>query len=228
MWLIALSGPIGCGKTTITEMLLRQHPSFKVINFADTLREVIHHVYDIPVEEQKKGSVKAQTFSQLAGKTLRHTMQFLGTEAFRTINPSTWADSFVRKVQRAKAEGCSGVVVEDCRFRNERGRIRDFNGFVVYIYRQTAHNALMAEYRKHTSAWNSLLRFLRLPHFSMHQSELEIVDLYKNADFMFNNVYDLTTNEGREATERAIAQMCDTLFYGRLTDNLRGELCPKP
>lgn len=220
---IAMSGPMGCGKTALVEMLMQMYPGYQIINFADTLREVVQLVYDIPTDYQKLGTAKAAKFVQFDGKTLRHVLQFLGTEAFRYINPLTWVDNFERKVDKAKLLSAQGVMVEDCRFKNERERVRKLGGVIVYVYRPAAHDALMRDYAKHNAPLNRLKSIFGLPHFKMHQSELEIVHLYHNADFVFHNVNDITTDMGCAMTKQKLREMIGLLFEGGYQEDCDGE-----
>jgi hypothetical protein len=209
---IALSGPIGCGKSTVSREFIKRHPDWVVINFADTLRETVQLVYGVPTQAQQNGYIKQMRFACFNNKTLREVLQFLGTEAFREISPTSWINAFNRKVQAAQNAGAAGVIVEDCRFINEAANLQSFNnGFIVYLIRGASHATLGDQVERHNHWFNRLRRFLGLKAYTLHESELQMSTMLNRADFVLPNSFNLSNPAGQDQFESALFKMLHAL-----------------
>ena len=154
---VVLLGPIGSGKTTVAQEWLRTHPDWAVVNFADLLRKVVNLVYNIPVEDQKVDRIKNQRHECLNGNTLRFALQWLGTEGFRTINPDTWTEAWLRTVSAIRASNqCSGILVEDCRFYNEFQMADAADAYFIPIYHDKISKSWEAQLALASSPKNQL------------------------------------------------------------------------
>lgn len=116
--IIALSGPMGSGKSTVIDML-KTMGYFKLIKFAGPLYEMqteIYRIAGLPMPEPKD----------------RKLLQWLGTDWGRSISATLWVDIWSKAALRANSYGVN-VVSDDCRFDNEAETVKAMSGKVVRI-----------------------------------------------------------------------------------------------
>lgn len=116
--IIAFTGKRGHGKTTAAEALMAK--GYQHINFADTLRQVVHLVYGVTYEEMTDPVLKETPLDRWPFKSPRELLQYVGTDMFRAYLPQTWTKCFERNIS-----GYSHVVCSDLRFPNEEDCLRD-------------------------------------------------------------------------------------------------------
>lgn len=115
--IIALFGPQQVGKTTAANGLVARH-GYKRVAFADPLYAMLAAYLDISPPDLRK-LPKEEPMEILGNKSVRETLQLLGTEWGRDmISPTIWIDAARRKISKITDKGIS-VVIDDCRFRNE-------------------------------------------------------------------------------------------------------------
>jgi hypothetical protein len=136
---IALTGNIGSGKSTVADHLIQRH-GFKRVRFADPLKQMITTLLTAQgctpeyVKRCIEGDLKTKPIPELAGRTPRHAMQSLGTGwAREMIHPDLWVQCW--KGAATQMLKRSPVVAEDCRFLNEYDTVRSMNGLVWRIAR---------------------------------------------------------------------------------------------
>lgn len=113
--LIALTGPAGCGKTTVAKAL--EDRGFVRVRFAGPLKAALRAIG--LTEAQVDGDQKEVPCDLLCGKTPRHAMQTIGLEWGRDmIGGDLWVNAAMAKIDEALAAG-RDVVVDDLRFDNE-------------------------------------------------------------------------------------------------------------
>lgn len=129
MKLIAITGPIGAGKTTVAECLVNYY-GFTSVKFAQPLKDMLRALG--LTEKELEGDSKEQPCSLLGGKTPRWAMQSLGTEWGRDlIDPNLWVNAWINY-----AKQYNKVVVDDARFPNEYGLIREHQGQIWRVNRE--------------------------------------------------------------------------------------------
>lgn len=130
--LIGLTGPMGCGKSSVAKMLERQY-GYTRIRMADPLKDMMRALG--MSEAEIEGDRKEQPSPLLLGHTPRWGMQTLGTEWGRQIiGPAIWVRAWERRVDHALING-KHVVVEDVRFPNEVTAITENAGELWSVYR---------------------------------------------------------------------------------------------
>ena len=113
--IVALTGPAGCGKTTVAKGLERH--GFARVRFAGPLKAMLRTLG--LTEDQVDGDQKETPCDLLCGKTPRAAMQALGTEWGRDcVGENLWVNAAMKQVDEYIALGVS-VVIDDCRFDNE-------------------------------------------------------------------------------------------------------------
>lgn len=142
--IIGLAGPIGSGKSTIAQSVVRaaayRRIAGHVFSFAGALKammvtllqktgyswEAAHAL----VHDNKR---REDSLNVLQGKTMRHALQTLGTEWGRDcIGERFWADL---AIEAGRASGAELVVFDDVRFRTELQAIHENRGHVFELVR---------------------------------------------------------------------------------------------
>jgi hypothetical protein len=138
--LIGLAGFAGAGKSTVAELLVREH-GFQERAFADPLKTGLAAFFGLS-REQTHGALKEQT-DERWGVSPRYLLQQLGTELLRDrlleaapdLAPALgggtlWVASFRHWYEAKKG---ANVVVSDVRFQDEVDAIRALGGVVVLV-----------------------------------------------------------------------------------------------
>jgi len=127
--LIALTGPAGCGKSTVAGMMVED--GWVRVKFASTLKAMCRAMG--MSEDMVEGDQKEVSHPTLGNQTPRYVMQTLGTEWGRKIiHPDLWVRITKAEIQRNLDDG-RNVVVDDCRFANEADCIHSLGGVVVGV-----------------------------------------------------------------------------------------------
>ena len=133
--IIALTGPAGCGKSTIAHALERDH-GFVRVRFAGPLKDMLRALG--LTAEQVDGEEKETPLSLLCGRTPRQAMQTLGTEWGRNcIGADVWVNAAMRTVDQLLAAH-RDVVIDDLRFDNEARALAGRRAHIVQLHRAGA------------------------------------------------------------------------------------------
>lgn len=167
--ILALSGKIGSGKDTVTNLIINLTPDIKWghIKFADKLKQVTSLITNTPIDDQysQDGKNKKPTGWDHTNGELQ---QLIG-EGIRKINYDVWVLAALSHVRPE-----DNVIVSDVRYKNEAEYIRKLGGYLIRI---EGDPALI---RKNST------RNLN------HQSEIDLDD-YTEWNFTINN--DTTLDE---------------------------------
>ena len=160
---IGLTGPKGCGKDTVAE-LLRTHAGFYVCAFADQLRREVCRAYrEEPIQftrrETKEHPLSALALRRCfdeafvarmgllhldrgvdldldAPRSPRQIMQWWGTEYRRLIDPDYWADGLHAHIHGLlSVNDANRIAVTDVRFENEAETITALGGVIWQVKR---------------------------------------------------------------------------------------------
>lgn len=147
MIVIGLSGYLGSGKTTVADILVRDH-GFTKMAFADPIKDMARALnpivgYDIyqcdcgDPEEMEFEEVRLndlydgfgydhETIKESPwGDEVRELWQRFGTETVRAVDPDFWVNAALKALADQDSER---VVFTDVRFPNEAKLIHDLNG----------------------------------------------------------------------------------------------------
>lgn len=148
--LIGLTGPAGCGKDTVAQILCDTQ-EFRRISLADPIRQGLLTMLGIPEEHLTDRELKEQPMIELCGKSPRQAMQTLGTEWGRNcIDPHLWLKVAERKMAYIRAmtaggNACiNGIVISDIRFPGEAKWLREQGGSIWHIRRTNNPNSTKA------------------------------------------------------------------------------------
>jgi len=133
---VVFCGERQSGKSTAANAI-RRRTNWKKLSFADPLYRMMSEA----MCEDARTADKEEPRKELGGKTLREALQTLGTEWGREmVYKDIWLDHMVRRITLAKMGGAPGVVIDDCRFRNEYDALQQFNPTVVRVVRPGLNN----------------------------------------------------------------------------------------
>lgn len=130
--LIAIVGQAGAGKSTLAEILVREH-HYTRIRFAEPWKRMLS-VLGLTYAELD-GEFKTEPSPILQGRTPRYAMQTLGTEWGRNlIGENFWVDIW-KSFASLDIERGRRVVCDDCRFLNEAVAVKSLHGQIWRINR---------------------------------------------------------------------------------------------
>ena len=108
---IPISGWAGAGKDTFAKFMIEAQPTFKILKYADPLKDMLAFVLGVSREHMDDPVEKVK---------YRGSMQRLGTEVFREqVDPDWWVLSTYRKVLEETRRGRRVFLIPDTRFPNE-------------------------------------------------------------------------------------------------------------
>lgn len=129
--LLGIAGKAGSGKTTAADHLVSL--GWTRVKLAGPLKDMLRAIG--LTDQHLEGDLKEVPCDLLCGQTPRHAMLTLGTEWGRDmIGGDFWTGIAAGRIRAALAAG-QNVVVDDVRFDNEAGVIRDLGGTVLKIER---------------------------------------------------------------------------------------------
>jgi hypothetical protein len=151
--LIGLAGRKGCGKTTISDILVNEY-GFKKASFAAALKEYTAELFnwdieDLQTQEGKESLLQepvvwdAKACDRLSGivgiklvfeeerliKTRREALQFVGTDVLRKADENFHVNEFKKRF----SEG--NFVCDDLRFPNEHDTLKEVGAICVFLIR---------------------------------------------------------------------------------------------
>jgi hypothetical protein len=131
--IIALTGPKGVGKSSIAKEIESQDWQDRcILSFAEPLRRMASHL--MPMQNMTDPELKEAPIDWLGGKTPRQILQSLGTDWGRNmVSPTIWIDTMRRIITEQAFET---IIIDDCRFENEAGMVREMGGIVVGLERE--------------------------------------------------------------------------------------------
>ncbi len=132
--IIGLTGPAGCGKTTVAGMI----EGAAIIQLADPLYAALATMLGVDEAILRHRAAKEKPLPGL-DRSPRQLLQTLGTDWGRAfVGPDVWLRLAGRRIEALHAAGAATVVVADVRFENEAEWIRNRGGQVWRIEREPA------------------------------------------------------------------------------------------
>jgi len=141
MTLIVISGKARSGKNTLGEILKRKFKeNYFEMAYANELKRRLREDFDLS-REQLYGDLKEvpdKRYRKITDKdevvywTPREIMQFMGTEAFRTIDDNFWVKQLLKYIDRNKLKN---VIITDGRFPSEINAVKERGGIHIRIER---------------------------------------------------------------------------------------------
>lgn len=134
MIVIGLSAKIGCGKTTLAEIIRdRWGRSFFRVAFGDLLKQECSRHFGFPIEwcysqEGKARRVDLTVYpSEIPLNTVRDALQWYGTDFRRKQDPNYWVKVMRGALEDAQeAHECAIILIDDVRFPNEAELVLEY------------------------------------------------------------------------------------------------------
>ena len=137
--IIALTGPAGCGKDTVAQIMARQlNASQEYIceleALAFPMKQFCMRLFGWNYD-RLYGPSELRNKPDPDGLTPRKALQTLGTEWGRALREDVWVDALLSRIERDAARWLITYVsvVTDLRFPNEAKKIREAGGYVIRI-----------------------------------------------------------------------------------------------
>lgn len=167
LWIIGLTGFAGCGKSTISNHMIR-HYGFTRASFADPLKDLVAREFGLDREKLNDLDYK-NTRTKWNGRTVREILQIIGTEGFRAVDPDYWVKKGVQHVMKLHGHLLAHdphhvprFVFDDVRFSNEAvAIIEELGGELWGIIRQDENGKMQLPESHHsseTAIWSCLER----------------------------------------------------------------------
>lgn len=128
--IIALHGPQGSGKDTLTASWMANHPDYLHMKFADLMYAMAQQL-DPAFDPNMPHAEKDSPLWGLEGMpTRRRILQTLGTEWARGLDPDFWVKVMGGRLQLTDYP----VIISDLRFENEATYLRTLGATIVHLY----------------------------------------------------------------------------------------------
>lgn len=169
--IIGFTGRAAAGKDTvcnyIVEYLKTKNKMAVKIACADPLKELCADIFGRALQVPRKAffgnQVEKEMFLRaVPGWSGRKILQYIGTEGFRHVSPTIWADYMIGHANHTLDTGADIVLVSDVRFLSEANAIHKAGGLVVRVKRPEADSVI-----------------------SSHQSETELLNIQE--DYILDN-----------------------------------------
>jgi hypothetical protein len=134
--IIGVSGKAGSGKDTIAKYLHDEY-GFATLAFADPMKAFCAELFDWSYDQLWGPSELREQVDQKWGFSPRKALQLLGTEWGRALDENMWVKIGLEKAKQKIKDGYPGVVITDCRFKNEIGQVKAAGGSLLRVVRSS-------------------------------------------------------------------------------------------
>ncbi|ABM28071.1 deoxynucleotide monophosphate kinase family protein [Nitratidesulfovibrio vulgaris] len=150
--IIGIAGGIGCGKTTVAEMLVAHVRGAVRMGFGDVVKDEVSKIFGVSryLCDSARGKITGVSTDGAVNvgieppkpvMSIRELMQWWGTDVRRKQDPLYWIKAMEQRLD--EAEGM--VIVDDVRFPNEAASILGRGGRLVRIMPYTGREPLPAD-----------------------------------------------------------------------------------
>ena len=120
--IIGICGHKGSGKDYLGA-ILREFTGFKVVHFADPIKDILCEVFKISKGELNK--LKNSEDSKILGTNMRSILQTFGTDVMQNMfGKRVWVDLVLKE---------DNLIISDVRFQHEVDAILEKGGFVIKL-----------------------------------------------------------------------------------------------
>ena len=150
--LIGISGKAGSGKSLFAKLLQRSDEEYKIVNFADKLKEICSLLSGLSIESFNKQRSKTldmpvvwdkhrsptPAYNEIDKMTVRQFMQLVGTDALRdNVHEDIWVNALFADYRPIKITSSNPKwIVADVRFPNEAEAIKKRGGILIRLSRE--------------------------------------------------------------------------------------------
>lgn len=176
----------------------RLNPFIRLYSFADLLKQDIcinilnlsyEQCYGTDDDKNSLTHIKWEdipgTYEKTGFMTGREVLQVVGTDIFRGMYSTVWADSLIRSIQ---SHGTMLAVISDVRFPDEAKAIQDFGGFVIRLtrnpHKEDEHKSEKALDQENFD-WNNFDLIIDNANMNIHQQNTAIYSLLNSLNLMY-------------------------------------------
>ena len=146
---IAISGPMGSGKTTIAKIIKNEYPYFNVFSFGKKVKDIATELFDM-----RENTKNRSLLINIADK-------------MREIDIDVWAKYIIN--QTDKEEFC---ILDDLRFQNELNLLKKNDGWIFIILYLDENKRLDRLKKLYSDNYNDHIKNMN------HLSELGILNFH--------------------------------------------------
>lgn len=173
--IIGVIGLINSGKSTVADVLVKQH-NFTKVSFADSLKDAAAAIFGWPRELLQGDTDQSRQWREQVDDywsrvmqhpvTPRWVLQHFGSEVMRNqFHKDIWVHSLMKKLDDLN----KNYVISDVRFLNEIDVILSQNGTIWKVERPPIPTWCSTEFKDQ----QDLTRYMKLYHPEVHRSEWE-------------------------------------------------------
>lgn len=179
--IIGFSGRKQSGKDTAAAGLMVRFGFEKIaiVRFADYLKMIFKDCFGV----DKFGTEGEKSKNMANYRTVRHNLQYLGTDIMREIDPDCFIRPWKKNIQHIiinNKRNTEFVIVPDVRFSNEVLAIQGMGGLVIRLTRGTAKDQHTSETSLDGSYENFVVRNEEMTILQQWNKVNKIVESYFN------------------------------------------------
>ena len=122
---IAISGPMGSGKTTIANLILTSNPEYKIYSFGQKIKDIAYELFNMD-----KNVKNRSLLINIADK-------------MREIDPDVWAKYIINQTN-----SYNDCIIDDLRFQNELDLLENDSDDWLYFILQIDENTRLNRLKK--------------------------------------------------------------------------------
>ena len=122
---IAISGPMGSGKTTIANLIINSNPEYKKFSFGQKIKDIAYELFNMD-----KNVKNRSLLINIADK-------------MREIDPDVWAKYIINQTN-----SCNYCIIDDLRFQNELDLLENNSDDWLYFILQIDENTRLNRLKK--------------------------------------------------------------------------------
>lgn len=134
--IIGITGKMQNGKDTLAKIIQEIYPYYKIIHYADPLKDFCKQFLGLSEEDVNTSEGKLK-YNEFWGMTNREILQKIGTEALR----KGFREDFWVKLMSLKIKAYDNFIIPDVRFNDEAELVLKNHGMMIRINRESVNQS---------------------------------------------------------------------------------------